>query len=151
MKKNSKKVIKIVVILISIINIIFVVYGYLATLHEKSINHYSPNYNITLLAVLVIILQIVNVIRVILLRKAENKNQKRQMVLILVIIVVTFFIPVKGMHGIDYTFPTEDTSDDNILSPSSLGTTTYIDNYKNLYGITLIENKRTDLGIEIIN
>lgn len=148
---KNKKIIKIAVILISIINIIFVVSGYLITLHENSINYYSPNYNITLFVVLVIILQIVNVIMVILLRKTENKHQKGRIISILIIIVVTFFIPVKRMHGIDYTFPTEDASNDNILSPSSWGTTTHIYNYKNLYGITLIENKRTNLGIEIIN
>ena len=148
---KNKKVIKIVVILVSIINIIFVVYGYLATLYENSINYndsFYNIYNITRYAVLVIILQIVNVI---LLRKAENKNQKRQMVLILAIIVVTFFIPVKRIHRIEYTFLTEDTSDDNTLIPPSWGTTTYIDNYKNLYGITLRKNKRINLGIDIIN
>ena len=73
---KNKKIIKIVVILISIINIIFVVSGYLITLYVNSTNYYSTTHNITVLAMLVLVLQIINII---ILSKNFNDNYKKKL------------------------------------------------------------------------
>ena len=73
---KNKKIIKIVVILISTINIIFVVSGYLITLYVNSTNYYGTTHNITVLVVLVLVLQIMNII---IISKNFNDNYKKKL------------------------------------------------------------------------
>ena len=142
---KNKKIIKIVVILISIINIIFVVSGYLITLYENSTNYYSTTHNITVLAVLILILQIANIIIVMLLKRLDVRRQKRWIILTCIIIIVTFFIPTKLIHSTEDIYSTNDGSRNSVKPlPFVIGVTdTTI--YKNLYGITIINSKSTSL------
>ena len=145
---KNKKIIIIVVILISIINIIYVVSGYLITLYVNSTNYYGTTHNITVLVVLVLVLQIMNII---IISKKFNDNYKKKLPFSIIIILVTFFIPTKVTHNTEYNYPTKNDTSSQRLDPADFDSTTYTNIYINLYGITLIENKSTKIGIEIVN
>ena len=136
--------------IISIINIICLIYGYISSLDD---NHsLSPStYNITIFFAITLILQFVNIVLLILLLKKDlnNRNQKKILILATVIVVVTLLVPVKVIHSIEYTFPTN-TENTSILDIfNNMGSTTHINTYKNLYGLTLKNSKNTSTGIEL--
>lgn len=152
MKEKNKKIIVAILMIISIINIICLIYGYFSSLAgNHSFNEsLSPSTNITIFFPIILILQIASIVLLISLLKKElnTKKQKVKLFCIIAVIVITFFIPVKGTHSIKYTYP-----NNNNLNPAdllnSMGSTTHINSYKNLYGLTLKNDKNTSVGMEI--
>ena len=146
----KKKTISIILLIISIINIICIIYGFIVgELGHKSFNvSLSPIIsNIPFLAGIVLLLQILNIVLIIV---GLNK-QKKVILWVIAITIITVFIPVKNTHSIKYKYPTsrKNTEKLNVLDPSSMGSTTHIYSYENLYGITLKNDKSTSLGMEI--
>lgn len=71
---------------------------------------------------------------------------------VIAIIVITIFIPVKSIHSIDYIYPANNKNNNNIDSLDLIdimGATTHINSFKNLYGITLKNDKDTSIGMQI--
>lgn len=142
-----KKKVSIILIIITIINIICLIYGFIVgELGHKSFNvSLSPIIsNIPLLAGIVFLLQILNIVLI----SVGLKKQKKVMLFVIAILILTVFIPVKRTHSIKYEYPTSN-KNISVLNPSSMGSTTHINAYENLYGITLKNDERTSLGMEI--
>lgn len=142
-----KKKVSIILIIITIINIICLIYGFIVgELGHKSFNvSLSPIIsNIPLLAGIVLLLQIVNIVLI----SVGLKKKKKVIFFIIAILLLTVFIPVKRTHSIKYEYPTSN-KNTSLFDPSSMGSTTHINAYENLYGITLKNDKRTSLGMEI--
>ena len=156
MKEKSKKIIVTTLMTISIINIICLIYGYFSSLTgNHSFNEsLSPSTNITIFFPIILILQIASIVLLISLLKKElnTKKTKIKLFCVIAIIVITFFIPVKGTHSIEYTYPTSNKTSNN-LNPADvlngMGSTNHINSYKNLYGLTLKNDKNTSMGMEI--
>lgn len=142
-----KRKVSIILIIITIINIICLVYGFsVGELGHKSFNvSLSPIIsNIPLLAGIVLLLQILNIVLI----SVGLKKQKKVIFFVIAILIVTVFIPVKITHSIEYEYPTHN-KNTSLLDPSSMGSTTHINAYENLYGITLKKDERSSLGMEI--
>lgn len=154
MKLKNKKIVVSFFLMLSIVNIIFSIKNILVSIAgNHSFNQsVSLSSNITIFAIPVLLLQIINIIlTLIVLRKnLESKREKYILLLAFVIIIVTLFIPVKEISNIKYTYPTN-SKNEGSLKPSDLGSTTHINIYKNLYGITLKKDEKTSLGISIYN
>ena len=147
-----KKKSSIALITITIINIICLIYGFVVgEFGHKSFNEsLSPiTSNLSLFAVIVLFLQILNIVLI----SVGLKKQKKMIFFVIAILIITVFIPVKRIHSIKYEYPTTSKNSNNkninVFDPSSVGTTTHINAYKNLYGITLSKDERTSLGMEI--
>lgn len=151
MKVKNKKIFTISSMIISIINITCLICGYIfssAGNHSFNSSLSPSTYNITILFLIVLILQLVNIILLVILQKKNltNKQQKQILISVFSIIIITLLIPVKGTYAIEYTLPTSNKN--NIIDLSSMGATTHIKSYKNLYGLTLKNSEDTSLGIE---
>ena len=150
MKMKNKKIFTISSMIISIINIICLICGYIfssAGNHSFNASLSPSTYNITILFLIVLILQLVNIILLVILQKKNltNKQQKQILISVFSIIIITLLIPVKGTNAIKYTHPTS--KKNNIIDLSTIGATTDIKSYKNLYGLTLKNSEDTSLGI----
>lgn len=151
MKEKIKKIIVIILIIISIINIICLIYGFFSCLADR--HSYFSSTNITIFSPVILILQIVSIILLTsILRKEQNtKKQRIKLFCVIAIIIITLFIPVKGTYSIKYTY----NRNNNNLNPTNplvdSDSTTYINSYKNLYGLTLENDEKTYPGITIID
>lgn len=136
-KKNKEiKSIRLVILLISIINIIFCLVTALILENFHSFNESlkPTSINIDILLFSVLVLNIFNIV-------IELKTNKRWLLIIgLVIILITPLIPVRRVNSIRYTHNEEN---------GIMGTTTYTNEYKNIYSITLNKSQRTNLGYDI--
>lgn len=152
MKLKIKKIIVRIFIIISIVNIIFSIMNILESIagHHSFNQSLSPSSNMTIFAIPVLVLQIINIILILIVLKKnlKSKIEKNILLLVFAIIVITLVIPVKRIHSIEYIYPTN-SKNDRSLSLSSFGSTTHIIVYENLYGITLNKDEETSVGIEI--
>lgn len=93
--KNKKTLI--ILTVITVINIIFIIYSFINGLskpHSFNVST-STTHNITILYVISLILQILNLVKI-------KSGQKKDIIIIIAIIIITFFIPVKGTESIKY-------------------------------------------------
>lgn len=156
MKLKSKKIFAISLMIISIINIICLICGYIFSLagnHSFNESLSTSTYNMTILFSIILILQLVSIVCLVILLKKNltSKQQMQILISIFAIIIITLLIPVRGTYSIKYTYPTKNKTNNvnGIVDPSSMGTTTYITSYKNLYGLTLKNSENTFSGIVI--
>ena len=154
MKLKNEKTITRIFMIFSIVNIICVIVGYFTgVVGNHSFNEsLSPSQNnISIFVILVLVLQIINIVLIFILIKKELTTKAKKIILILVLLIIigTLFIPTKRISSIKYKYPTTNKNNNLSLDPSTLGSTTYMQSYKNLYGITLKNSYRTSVGMDI--
>jgi len=158
-----KRITSYIVIIISIINILFTIIGYILSINPNT--SMSEPVNITIFAIVVLLLQIINIVVAIRLIKEKVKKEKLSTAIVVIMIIATIFIPVKAKSWIKYTFPKNNdtqnekynsdkivngvTSKNKKFNPENFGSTKHTIEYKNVYGITIKTNNYISAGIEI--